>query len=106
MSRRSDKRDKLARQQRESDLKWLMAQPQGRRIVAELVESSGMDTVSAFTGNSGTFYTMGRHDFVRRLANDLRAVALADYRRMEDEYLSAQKIAEQERTLPDENDAE
>jgi hypothetical protein len=65
-----------------------------------------MDTVSAFTGNSSTFYTMGRHDFVRRLANDMRAVALADYRRMEDEFLSAQKIAEQERNLPDENDAE
>lgn len=104
MSRRSDKREKLARQQRESDLRWLMAQPQGRRIVAEMVESSGMDTVSAFTGNSGTFYTMGRHDFVRRFANELRAVALTDYRRMEDEYLSAQRIAEQE--LPDENDAE
>jgi hypothetical protein len=103
VSRRSDKREKLRLQQRASDLRWLLANERGRRIVADLIESSGMDTVSAFTGNSGTFYTMGRHDFMRRFANELRAVALADYRRMEDEFLTAQQIAEQQ---PDENDAE
>jgi len=103
MSRRSDKREKLARQQRVKDLQWLMAAPQGRRIVAELVESSGIGTVSAFTGNSATIYAMGRYDFVQRFVNELRAVALADYRRMEDEALSAQQIAEQERNLPDDD---
>lgn len=106
MSRRSDKREKLARQQREADLRWLLGNPQGRRIVADMVESSGMDTVSAFTGNSATFYTMGRHDFVRRFANELRAVSLADYRRMEDETLAANSIAEQERNLPDDDSGE
>lgn len=106
MSRRSDKRAKLAQQQRESDLRWLLGNPQGRRIVASLVESSGMDTVSPFTGNSVTFYNMGRMDFVRRFCNELRAVSLGDYRRMEDETLAADRIAEQERNLPDDDSGE
>jgi hypothetical protein len=106
MSRRSDKREKLARQQRENDLRWLLSHPQGRRIVAERIEASGMDIVSPFTGNSSTFWNMGRHDFMRQWANEMKAVALADFRRMEDEFLSASKIAEQERNLPDDNDAE
>jgi hypothetical protein len=103
MSRRSDKREKLAKQQRVKDLQWLMAAPQGRRIAAEWIESSGLGAVSAFTGNSATFYAMGRMDFVQRFVNELRAVALPDFRRMEDEALSAQSIAEQERNLPDDD---
>lgn len=105
MSRRSEKREKRAREQWTSDLQWLMAAPQGRRIVAALLVRSGLDAVSAFTGNSATFYTLGRHDFVRQFVNELRAVALQDFRRMEDEALAAERNAAQEASLPD-DDAE
>lgn len=102
MSRRSEQRAKRAKEQWSDDLKWLLAQGQGRRIVANLIERAGLGS-SAFTGNSATFYRMGVHDYVRDLINDMRRADLAGYRRMEDEVLSAETESSREKPSPDDD---
>lgn len=106
MSRRSDQRRKRAAEQYDNDLRWLVSDPRGRRIVQALGDDVGLHTVSPFTGNSATFYKIGQQDLVRGFVNQLRRVALADVRRMEDEALAATQRAEQERDLPDDDTPE
>lgn len=91
---------RVQRQRREqyaSDIRWLMQQPQFRRWVANLIDTSGVDGASAMTGNSHTFYNLGMQDFVRGKLAELKACALTEYRLMEDEAM--QRRAEMDSQL-------
>lgn len=103
MSRRSDKREKFRQEQRVADLRWLLESEPGRRIVARMIDASGMDVSSAFTGNSSTFYNMGRHDFVRAFTHELRAADLSLFRQMEDEAIADASIAVQAQAQADDD---
>lgn len=102
MSRRSEQRAKRAEKQWAEDLKWLLAAPQGRRIVANIISLAGL-AASAFTGNSMTFYNQGRQDFVRTLIDNMRRADLAGFRRVEDEIIAAEQEASRERPSPDDD---
>ena len=52
---------KLARQVEANDIKWLMANKQGRRIVWRLLAEAGVYR-SSFTGNSETFFREGKRE--------------------------------------------
>ena len=91
MSRRQEQRRKQAARQLSEDLAWLMDDARGRRVAWWLLSK-----LNAFgplmTGNSQTFYNIGRRDAAIDLMAELRAVSLTNFRRMEDEVLSAQEI--------------
>lgn len=50
------------RDQFEADFKWLMDNPQGRRLVHGWLKATGVYEKS-YTGNSETFYREGRRSF-------------------------------------------
>jgi hypothetical protein len=53
--------DTLKQLRDEGDLKWLMSDKRGRRVIWRLLESTGLYQ-SSFTGNSETFFREGRRD--------------------------------------------
>lgn len=53
---------KAAGQVAANDIKWLMDQKQGRRIVRRLLAEAGIHRTS-FTGNSETFFREGKRAF-------------------------------------------
>lgn len=59
-----------ARRQHEEDLKWLLADPRGRRLYWNLMSDCGVFR-SSFTGNSATFFNEGRRDVGLKLLADL-----------------------------------
>jgi len=85
---------KRAQAQRAADLAWVINDPRGRRFVQRMVDDSGLHAVSPMTGNSHTFYNLGRLDFIQQLLNDARVVSLANVRLMEDESIVRAQEAE------------
>jgi len=69
---------KLARQVEANDIKWLMSNRQGRRIVWRLLAQAGVYRDS-FTGNSTTFYNEGRRSAGLSLLSDVVAHAHDSY---------------------------
>lgn len=64
----ADRKDKLGLTQRREadDIKWLMSDPRGRRIVWGLLELTGVFR-SSFTGNSETFFREGERNIGLKL---------------------------------------
>lgn len=88
LSRRQRKREQRARDQWALDLGWLMQNPRGRRIVANLLEW-GHYGKNVFTGNSAGNFMQGEQAIANRLVAELKAVALPDFHRMEVESAQA-----------------
>lgn len=55
------RREAFKRQRDEDDLKWVLADKRGRRVMASLLTMTGLYKTS-FTGNSETFFREGRRD--------------------------------------------
>jgi len=70
--RREDRgnRSALQRKTDEEDIRWLMGQKQGRRIVARLLSMTGVYRTS-FTGNSETFFREGMRNIGLILLSDI-----------------------------------
>lgn len=56
----SESEAKLKRQQQVEDIKWLMAHPSGRRLVARLLEQTGLFRTSFHTSGSVMALNEGR----------------------------------------------
>ena len=67
--------------QRESDMRWLLSQPQGRRLLWSLIQQCGVDRIS-YTGNSETFWREGQRSIGVQLAADAKALAPDLYKQM------------------------
>lgn len=67
---RANEAAKQKAKQYENDLKWLMAHKPGRRIMARLLEITGVYRTS-FTGNSETFFREGERNVGLKFLNDL-----------------------------------
>jgi hypothetical protein len=61
---------KLVSMQEADDLKWLMDDPRGRRIVWRMLEQTGVFR-SSFTGNSETYFREGQRNIGLKLLADL-----------------------------------
>ena len=59
-------RDKLARENEESDLKWLMGNKRGRRVIWRLLENSGVFRLSFNTNAMQMAFSEGNRNFGQR----------------------------------------
>lgn len=73
--------EQLDREQYEADIKKLMSEHYGRRIMWSIIASTGMYRAS-FTGNSSTFFREGERNVGIRLTRDLQHLAPKEYMRM------------------------
>ena len=91
MSRRSEKRLK---REAEDDLRWLIGDVRGRRILRQLLKDNAYAT-PIFNGNSRDAMVIGRQAAVTEFLNRIRAVDLASVHLMETEAAAAEKFAQQ-----------
>lgn len=80
---------RIAEQRREqhiADMRWLMGQPQGRRLMHGWLKDAGIFTPS-YTGNSETFYREGRRSFGLDLLAEVNAHCPKTYITMLEEQL-------------------
>ena len=75
----------LARAQRLADLSWLLAHPQGRRVLGRFFDEVNR---RPFAGENthATAYAEGRIDIAREVLQDARAASIDDYHRAEREH--------------------
>lgn len=105
LSRRQRREARRTADQYNEDLRFLLEIPQFRRVIANWKAKSGTDRVSAFTGNSGTFYNLGVQDFFRTRENEMKAASLQAFRRIEDEMIAAAEESARA-NAPTDDDAE
>lgn len=72
------RREALQRDQQLDDMRWLMSQAQGRRIMARVLELAGVERIS-FTGNSQTFYNEGARSVGVPLLDEIKHCAWDHY---------------------------
>lgn len=73
------------RETQQEDIRWLMGQTQGRRIMSRLLDVTGVFR-SSFTGNSETFFREGARNVGLTFLNDAQALAPGDFITMLEEY--------------------
>jgi hypothetical protein len=70
----ADLRSRLSRDTEESDLKWLMRQRQGRRIVWRLLERAGVFRLSFNTNAMAMAFAEGNRNEGLRLLNQIQTI--------------------------------
>jgi hypothetical protein len=81
-----ESRDRARRKEQEDDLKWLMAHPSGRRIVARLLEETGVHRTSFHSSGSTMAFNEGRKHIGYFLTGELLEIAPDAYLKMLKEY--------------------
>lgn len=66
----ADLEEEKARRQEVEDLKWLMSDKRGRRVMWRLLETAGVYR-SSFTGNSETFFREGQRNVGLKLLAEI-----------------------------------
>lgn len=74
-------RDKLAGEREVEDLKWLMSDKRGRRIMWQLLAFTGVFR-QPFTGNSETFFRCGMMNVGQKYIGDINEHAPERYNQM------------------------
>lgn len=82
--------EKRKRDREQSDLKKILATPEGRRFVWGLLEQAGVFR-SSFTGNSQTFFLEGRRDLGLQLLAKVFAAKPEAFAQMQREVASERK---------------
>lgn len=77
---------KLRAKREVDDLKWLMADPRGRRFVARLLDRAGTMRSSFHTSGSVMAFNEGRRDLGLHLTAEILEHAPAMYARLLNEY--------------------
>ena len=80
------KRDKRRELTEESDLKFVMAHPEGRRFVLKLLSDGGLFKTS-FTGNANTYFNEGRRDMALQLLGSITSSCPDQYLLAQQEHL-------------------
>ena len=95
---RKEKEDarRLAREQEEEDLRWLMSTKQGRRVAHQILSMTGMFR-SSYTGNSETFFREGMRNVGLILTNSLHTLTPSEYLLMLEEAQNARPSDERTR---------
>ena|SRR3990167_2669389 len=101
---RADKqrRQQLARETEQEDIRWLMSQEQGRRLMSRLISICGVYR-SSFTGNSETFFREGQRNVGLVFIADAQSLAPNDFVKMLTEHGSAQAGSSDDRRSDREN---
>lgn len=66
------------REQEEEDMRWVMAQPQGRRLMSRILGLCGVYR-SSYTGNSETFFREGMRNIGLILVADMQTLTPGDF---------------------------
>ncbi len=85
--KRITEKDEASRHSRDKeldDIKWLMSDERGRRVMHRLLTITGVYRTS-FTGNSQTFFNEGQRNIGLILTADVHQHCSADYIKMLDE---------------------
>lgn len=77
---------RLARQQQIDDLKWLMAHPQGRRIVARIFDKTGIRRTPFNTSGSVMSFNAGAQNVGLWLEAEVLDVSFEGYTKMLKEF--------------------
>lgn len=77
---------RIARQQQVDDLKWLMAHPQGRRIVARIFEKTGIRRTPFNTSGSVMSFNAGAQNIGLWIEAEVLEVAFDGYTKMLKEF--------------------
>ena len=77
---------KLARQQQIEDLKWLMAHPQGRRIVTRILDRTGTRRTPFNTNGSTMAFNAGAQNVGLWIESEVIEVSFEGYTRMLKEF--------------------
>lgn len=77
---------RLARQQQIDDLKWLMAHPQGRRIVARIFDKTGIRRTPFNTSGSVMSFNAGAQNVGLWLEAEVLEVSFEGYTKMLKEF--------------------
>lgn len=77
---------KLARQQQVDDLKWLMAHPQGRRIVTRLFERTGIRRTPFNTNGSTMAFNAGAQNVGLWLEAEILETSFEGYTKLLKEF--------------------
>ena len=77
---------RIARQQQVDDLKWLMAHPQGRRIVARIFEKTGIRRTPFNTSGSVMSFNAGAQNVGLWLEAEVLEVSFDGYTKMLKEF--------------------
>lgn len=77
---------RIARQQQVDDLKWLMAHPQGRRIVARIFDKTGIRRTPFNTSGSVMSFNAGAQNIGLWLEAEVLEVAFEGYTKMLKEF--------------------
>ncbi len=96
---------KLARQQQVDDVKWLMAHPQGRRIVARIFDKTGIRRTPFNTSGSVMSFNAGAQNVGLWLEAEVLEVSFDGYTRMLKEFQNCRpkcKTPAQQPTTPGE----
>lgn len=75
------RREDFLQQRYEGDIKWLMSDKRGRRIVHAVLAETGLYQLS-FTGNSETFFREGRRDVGLKLLATIERLSPDGYIKM------------------------
>jgi hypothetical protein len=72
------------------DLRWVMTDRRGRRLLWVLMERTRLFGAT-YTGNSATYYNLGRQDLGKWLYAQIRQASLRLWRQAEDEGIEREK---------------
>lgn len=103
MSRRTEREEKRKQRQREDDLRWLIADPRGRRILRQLMADARHDQPT-FNGNSRDAYVIGQQKLIADLVREIKAVALPDFHRLELEAQAEETLERQQQEPADDDE--
>lgn len=103
MSRRQEREQKRKAEERAEDLRWLIGNVRGRRILRDLMGRSRYGEPS-FSGNSRDAFELGRQKLVADLVSEIKTIALTEFHRLEIEAQADEKRAEQAQAEPDDEE--
>ncbi len=96
---------KRFQREREEDLRWLIGDVRGRRILHRLLQANGYAT-PVFNGNSRDAMVIGRQAAVTEFLNEIRAIDLASVHAMEVEAVAAEKYAKAQEQAAGDDDTD
>ena len=95
--KKSEKKNKdlgvLKRQQELNDIRAVLSTREGRRFFWRFIEDGGAFQGS-FTGNSQTFYNLGRREYALKYFNDLMEIGLDTLAKMQKEHKEDEQLWE------------
>lgn len=87
-------RDKARRDRHKSDIRWMLAKPEGRRVAWKILTACGVFKTSFSGEANGTIYQEGRRSVGLEFLNDILEAKPSAFNEMQQEFASEAKSDE------------